>query len=228
MVESSQTDALVETRAAARVYERGGKKIAALAATTCHVKPGDRIALIGASGSGKSTLLHLMAGLVHPTSGEVRWPALGRQETLRPGKVAIVFQSPSLMPALNAIENVELPLILGGKGARARAIAMEALDRLELGDVAARLPEELSGGRAQRIAVARAMAQCPKLLLADEPTGQLDRATGHQLIDSLLSWLAVSRTALVVATHDPTVAEQMDQVWHMDHGRLCPTSGAAR
>src|SRR3981081_2610572 len=109
----------------------------ALAPTTCRVRAGDRIALMGPSGSGKSTLVHLMAGLDQPSAGEMRWPMLREPEALRPGKVAVVFQSPSLMPALSVVENVELPLILGGTPGDTHGAAMEALTRVGLAGVAA-------------------------------------------------------------------------------------------
>jgi ABC-type lipoprotein export system ATPase subunit len=216
------TDIVVESVGVARSFGRGGKIIAALAPATCRVRTGDRIALMGPSGSGKSTLVHLMAGLDQPSAGEIRWPMLHGPDTLRPGKVAVVFQTPSLMPALSVVENVELPLILGGAPGNARGAAMDALTRVGLADLAEKLPEELSGGQGQRVAMARAMAVRPQLFLADEPTGQLDQSTGKALIDCLLEWLAGSRTALVIATHDPAVAERMADVWRMDHGRLLP------
>lgn len=222
------TDLLVETLGVARSFERGGKTVEALAPATCRVTAGDRIALLGSSGSGKSTLLHLMAGLDLPSAGEIRWPHLGDRDALRPRQVAMVFQSPSLMPPLSAVENVELPLILNGRGGDARAAAMEALERVGLADLAEKLPEELSGGQGQRVAMARAIATRPQLLLADEPTGQLDQATGRALIDALLGWLAGSRTALVIATHDLAIAERMDHVWRMDHGELCSAAGDER
>ena len=220
------TDLLVETLSVARSFERGGKTVEALAPATCRIRTGDRIALLGPSGSGKSTLLHLMGGLDLPSAGEIRWPLLGDRDALRPRQVAMVFQSPSLMPPLSVVENVELPLILNGGGGDARAAAMEALERVGLADLAEKLPEELSGGQGQRVAMARAIAARPQLLLADEPTGQLDQATGRALLDGLLGWLAGSRTALVIATHDLAIAERMDRVWRMDHGRLSPNSGA--
>lgn len=223
------TDVVVETLGVARSFERGGKIVEVLAPATCRVRAGEKVALVGPSGSGKSTLLHLMAGLDLPSAGEVRWPMLGERDTLRPGKVAIVFQSPSLMPPLSVVENVELPLILNGGGGDARAAAMAALARVGLADLAEKLPEELSGGQGQRVAMARAMAARPQLLLADEPTGQLDQTTGRALIDCLLEWLLGSRTALVVATHDVTVAERMEQLWRLDHGRLSsPATGGGR
>ncbi|KQW18183.1 MULTISPECIES: ATP-binding cassette domain-containing protein [Nitrobacteraceae] len=219
---------LVEAFGAARSFQRGGKTVAALAPTTCRVRAGDRIALLGPSGSGKSTLLHLMAGLDIPSAGEMRWPLLGRRDGLLPGKVAMVFQSPSLMAPLSVIENVELPLILKDGRDDARATAMEALKRVGLADLANKLPEELSGGQGQRVAMARAIAARPQLLLADEPTGQLDQATGLALIDGLLNWLAGSPTALVIATHDLAIAERMERIWHMDHGQMCSAAGDER
>jgi ABC-type lipoprotein export system ATPase subunit len=213
---------IVESFGVTRSFERGNKTIEALAPATCRVREGDRIALMGPSGSGKSTLLHLMAGLDQPSAGEIRWPMLRGPDTLRPGKVAVVFQSPSLMPALSVVENVELPLILGDTPGNTRGVAMDALTRVGLAEFAKKLPEELSGGQGQRVAMARAMALRPQLFLADEPTGQLDQSTGKALIDCLLEWFAGSRTALVIATHDPAVAERMTDVWRMDHGRLLP------
>lgn len=214
------TDVVVETQGVARSFARGGKTVEALAPATCRVKAGDKIALLGASGSGKSTLLHLMAGLDLPSAGEICWPMLGERDTLRPGKVAIVFQAPSLVPALTVLENVELPLVLKGSRGDTRVTAMRALEQVGLANLADKLPEEVSGGQGQRVAMARSIAACPQLLLADEPTGQLDQATGQALIDYLLRWLAGSRTALVIATHDPAVAQRMDQLWRMDHGHL--------
>jgi predicted ABC-type transport system involved in lysophospholipase L1 biosynthesis ATPase subunit len=134
---------------------------------SCRVDPHARIALVGASGSGQSTLLHLMAGLDDPSLGEVTWPAIGDRGALRPGPLAMVFQGPSLLPPLTVVENVALPLTLGGStSAQGRRLAMTALDRLGLGDLADKLPEEISGGRAQRVAVARALAGEPRLILA--------------------------------------------------------------
>jgi lipoprotein-releasing system ATP-binding protein len=215
-------DILVESVGVARSFQRGDRIFEALAPTTCRVTAGDRIALMGPSGSGKSTLVHLMAGLDQPSAGEIRWPMLRDPEALRPGKVAVVFQSPSLMPALSVVENVELPLILGSAPGDTHRVAMDALARVGLAELAEKLPEELSGGQAQRVAMARAMAARPRLFLADEPTGQLDQSTGKALIDCLLEWLAGSRTALVIATHDPAVAGRMADVWRMDHGHLVP------
>lgn len=218
--------ALAMAQHARRMYQRGAAPVAALQEATCVIAPGERIALVGRSGSGKSTLLHLLGGLDVPTSGMIAWPALGMRETLRPSQIAFVFQMPSLLPPLTVVENVELPLLLGGiDQSAARAAAHDALERIDLKPLADQLPEELSGGQAQRVAVARALAYRPRLILADEPTGQLDRPTAQHLFDILLAALAGTDTALVVATHDRSVAERLEQSWHMRQGVL---EGAAQ
>jgi ABC-type lipoprotein export system ATPase subunit len=210
--------ALVEVRNAGHIYPGPVK---ALVDVTCSVMPGDRIAVIGPSGSGKSTLLYLFGALETVTSGSIQWPALGPPESLRPRQVAFVFQVPSLLPSLTAVENVELPLLLNGlDGRAARRAALVALESLGLGIIAESLPEELSGGQAQRVAMARALAYQPRLILADEPTGQLDHPTAQRLFDVLLAALEVTDTALVVATHDPAVAKRMRTIWQMNHGVL--------
>ena len=213
-------DVLVEVEHASRVYYRGRAKIEALALATCGVMAGDRIAIMGPSGSGKSTLLYLMAGLDAPSSGQIQWPALGSVETLRPKKIGVVFQSASLVPSLSVAENVELPLILSGDNGQASAKAMDALSRFGLAHLADKLPEALSGGQAQRVAIARAVVAEPRVILADEPTGQLDQLTAQSVMDTLLAWLGTSGAALVVATHDRAIADRLDRVWLMDHGHL--------
>jgi len=212
---------LVRCRGAARTYGSGSTATVALGATDCEVRAGARIAIVGASGSGKSTLLHLLAGLDEPTVGHVEWPAIGARTALRPGPVAVVFQGPSLMPPLSVLENVALPVVLAGaRSADARASARAALDRLDLIELADKLPEEISGGQAQRVAVARALSGAARLILADEPTGQLDRASATAVIDVLLAAAEHAGAALVVATHDPAVAERLDERWEMRNGCL--------
>lgn len=198
-----------------------------LSEVSCRVMPGQRIALVGPSGSGKSTLLHLMAGLAQPTSGTISWPLLGARDALRPTRVQEVFQGPSLFPALDVAENVALPLVLAGRAAGAEAEALKMLARFGLSDLALKLPEELSGGQAQRAALARALAIGPDLVLADEPTGQLDGATATAVTDTLIEIAAAQGMALVVATHDPRIAARIGETWTVDHGRLIPTETEA-
>jgi len=220
---------LVRCDGVARTYGEGATATVALQPVDCVVEPDARIALVGASGSGKSTLLHLMAGLDEPTAGSISWPGIGDREALRPGPVAVVFQGPSLLPPLTVEENVALPLVLAGRSnADAHSAAREALDLVDLADVRDKLPEEISGGQAQRAAVARALAGEPRLILADEPTGQLDRDSGAVVIDVLHAAAEQADAALVVATHDPVVAERFPEVWEMRNGALTTTERKER
>jgi ABC-type lipoprotein export system ATPase subunit len=217
----SPDEPLVVCEGAARAFGHGRTATVALQPTHCAVAPGARIAIVGPSGSGKSTLLHLMAGLDDPTVGSVRWPAIGDRGALRPGPVAVVFQGPSLLPPLTVEENVALPLVLRGEHDReAHRAARAALELVDVADLRDKLPEEISGGQAQRVAVARALAGRPRLILADEPTGQLDRASGAAVVDVLLAASAHADAGLVVSTHDPTVAARIPEVWEMRDGRL--------
>jgi ABC-type lipoprotein export system ATPase subunit len=224
----SASEPLVLCSGAGRTYGSGQTATVALQPTDCAIVAGARVALVGPSGSGKSTLLHLMAGLDEPTVGTVTWPGIGARVGLRPGPVAVVFQGPSLLPPLTVEENVALPLILDGRhDAEARAAAREALELLDLGELRDKLPEELSGGQAQRVAVSRALAGAPALILADEPTGQLDRANGAAVVDVLLAAAAHAGAALVVSTHDPAVAARLPDVWELHSGRLTKSSKEA-
>jgi ABC-type lipoprotein export system ATPase subunit len=212
---------LVRCDGVARTYGGGPTAIVALEPVDCEVGEGERIAVVGPSGSGKSTLLHLMAGLDQPTLGRVSWPAIGASEALRPGPVAVVFQGSSLLPPLTVAENVAMPLVLSGlRHADAHERAIAALRLVGLLDVRDKLPEEISGGQAQRAAVARALAGRPRLILADEPTGQLDGETGAHVVDVLLESADHAGAALVVATHDPLVADRLDVRWTMRNGHL--------
>jgi ABC-type lipoprotein export system ATPase subunit len=218
------TEPLVRCAGAARTYGRGHAATVALQPTDCEVGPGARVALVGPSGSGKSTLLHLMAGLDDPTLGSVSWPAIGDRAALRPGPVAVIFQGPSLLPPLTVEENVALPLVLGGAtDAAAHAAARAALERLDLLTLREKLPEEISGGQAQRVAVARALAGEPMLILADEPTGQLDQTSGAAVVEVLLAAAEHAGAALVVATHDPAIARRLPVRWEMGSGKLTTT-----
>jgi putative ABC transport system ATP-binding protein len=219
------TENLVICTDASRTFGSGRSAVVAVQPTTAEVRAGALIGIAGASGCGKSTLLHLMAGLEAPTSGQVTWPSFSTNPAERAQDIGVVFQSPSLVPALDVAENTGLALVLAGVNEQecAERVA-EALELVGLSDLAGKLPEELSGGQAQRIAVARVLAQRPRLVLADEPTGQLDHATGQHLIDVLLAATAHIGAALVVTTHDRSVLERLDTHWTMHEGRLLTTA----
>ncbi|MEA2318225.1 MAG: putative transport system ATP-binding protein [Solirubrobacteraceae bacterium] len=215
---------VVRCEGVARTYGRGATATVALQPTDCEVRPGERVAIMGPSGSGKSTLVHLLAGLDEPTVGTVSWPAIGGRDDLRPGPVAVIFQGPSLLPPLTVQENVALPLVLDGSShADARRRAWEVLELVGLLEVREKLPEEISGGQAQRAAVARALAGHPKLILADEPTGQLDHESAAVVIDVLLAAAGEAGAALVVSTHDPAVADRLEERWIMRNGHIDST-----
>ncbi len=204
-----------------RTYGSGAGEVQALRGVSCTLRPGMQVALTGPSGSGKSTLLHLLAGLDTPTSGTIAWPGLDGSPAGRPGVVGMVFQGPSLLPPLDVTENVALPLLLAGATeTHARGRALAALHDVGLDELAARLPEELSGGQAQRVAVARALAVRPRVILADEPTGQLDSAHAAQVVGLLLDAATMLGAALVLSTHDLTIAERLPDRWQMADGLM--------
>ncbi len=212
---------VVECVSVSRVFGNGPSAVPAVREVSVAVRAGTRVALTGPSGSGKSTLLHLMAGLETPTGGTVRWPGLGGSPHDRPGVVGVVFQGPSLIPALNVVENVALSMLLAGAAPpEALRRALAALDRLGIGELGPKLPDELSGGQAQRVAVARVLACRPPLILADEPTGQLDHEAGDRVVSVLLDAAEELGAALVVSTHDPAVATRLCERWRMVDGRL--------
>ena len=192
------------------------------------VTRGEAVAIVGASGSGKSTLLGLLAGLDLPSSGRV---VLAGQDlntldedaraALRGRLLGFVFQSFQLLPTLNALENVMLPLELAGRG-DAAAVAQAALLRVGLGQRLTHYPKHLSGGEQQRVALARAFAAKPQLLLADEPTGNLDAETGAQIIELLFEMNAEQGTTLLLVTHDEVLAGRCGRVLHLVGGRLQP------
>lgn len=214
------SDVLVSGVGVSRSFLLGSVAFEALKPASFTVSAGDRIAIIGPSGSGKSTLMQLIADLDKPTSGQVLWPALGVSGQLRPRHIGVVFQSPSLIPTLSAIENVELPMRLLGEDHASKALALKALASVGLADIADKLPDQLSGGQAQRVGLARAMALHPRLVLADEPTGQLDEATAQIALDALLASMSDANAALVITIHDPAVARRLTTIWKMDFGVL--------
>jgi putative ABC transport system ATP-binding protein len=211
------------------VYLKGGAAVVALDGVSGAVWPRDQVAVTGRSGSGKSTLLHILAGIDAPSSGEITWPGLGGPPAGRPpGTIGLVFQGPSLLPDLDVAENVAFPLVLAGHDdADARVAALVALGELGLDELADKLPDEVSAGQAQRVALARALVTRPRLILADEPTGQLDHAAGAEVIGVLARHARQLGAALVISTHDPSIAEQMPVRWEMSDGRLHAPERAA-
>jgi len=197
-----------------------------LQAASLTVHAGESVAIVGASGSGKSTLLSLLAGLDQPSSGEVALfgqSLAGLNEDgralLRRDKVGFVFQNFQLMPQLTALENVMLPLELAGRK-DARETASQMLDHVGLGHRLRHYPRHLSGGEQQRVALARAFAIHPGILFADEPTGNLDAATGRQIIDLLFQLNSEQHTSLVLVTHDNELASRCDAIYRLVDGRL--------
>ncbi|MEO7374405.1 MAG: ATP-binding cassette domain-containing protein [Terrimesophilobacter sp.] len=212
-------------------YGEGPLAIVAVHDVTCSVTAGARIALTGPSGSGKTTLLHMMAGLEPVTMGQLTWPRLEGHAGGGPGVIGLIFQGPSLMPALTALENVAFPLVLGGMpDAEARMRAGDALAQLESEQLAPKYPDELSGGQSQRVAIARVLAIEPALILADEPTGQLDHEAGRRVVDVLIQAAEHLDAALLISTHDPRIADRLSANWRMHDGRLIvdPPLGSTR
>jgi putative ABC transport system ATP-binding protein len=197
-----------------------------LGKVSLQIQPGDSFAIVGASGSGKTTLLGLLAGLDTPDSGSIALDGHALQllneearADLRRRLVGVVFQSFHLLPALTAEENVMLPLELEGIRA-ARERAREALDAVGLGSRRRHYPAQLSGGEQQRVAIARAFVHGPRVLFADEPTGNLDQRTGHHVCDLLFALNRDHRTTLVLVTHDATLAARCDRQIELEEGRV--------
>jgi putative ABC transport system ATP-binding protein len=200
--------------------------LAILSGVSLAIARGETVAVMGASGAGKSTLLALLAGLDEPSSGEVR--LAGKDLTrldedgraaVRAGHVGFVFQSFHLVPSLTALENVMLPLELAGRG-DARAAALEVLARVGLAGRVDHYPRQLSGGEQQRVAIARAFVTRPDVLFADEPTGNLDAATGERIMELLFGLNAETGTTLVLVTHDRALAARCGRVIRLDAGRI--------
>ena len=223
------SEIVVAARDLTRDYRTGGTRVRALRGVSINVPRGDFLAVTGPSGSGKSTLLHLLGGVDTPTSGEVVF--LGRdlarmsveeRAALRLEQVGLVFQRFHLLPMLTALENVELPLAAARvpRGLR-RARAAAVLERVALADRLHHKPGELSGGQCQRVAIARALANDPALVLADEPTGELDRATSREVL-ALFQSLHSEGTTVVVATHDLELAAGAKRSIEVVDGRAAP------
>jgi len=220
--------AMVDVRNVRKVYRRGAEEIVVLDGLNLQVQEGDFAALMGPSGSGKTTLLNLIAGIDKPTSGEVvvaGTNVAGLNETkladYRRDNVGFIFQFYNLIPVLKAVENVELPLLLhdmSGKERRERALT--ALKVVGLSDRAQHYPRQLSGGQEQRVAIARAIANDPKVLVADEPTGDLDSKSAEEILQLMEALNREYRKTIVMVTHDPRAAEKAHTRHHLEKGVL--------
>jgi putative ABC transport system ATP-binding protein len=219
---------LVAVRGVDKVFHRGSEEIHVLAGMDLDVPQGDFLALMGPSGSGKTTLLNLMGGLDRPSAGTVEVGGL-RIDALGDGKLAdwrarhvgFVFQFYNLLPVMTAERNVELPLLLTSLSrAERRKHVATALEVVGLTDRARHFPRQLSGGQEQRVGIARAIVTDPTLLLCDEPTGDLDRKSGDEILDLLVALNAAHGKTVVMVTHDPHAAARAKRVLYLDKGRL--------
>jgi putative ABC transport system ATP-binding protein len=220
--------ATVDVRNVVKVYRRDAEEIRVLDGLSLSIADGDFVALMGPSGSGKTTLLNLIGGIDQPTSGDIvvggtnisrmGGPALARW---RSASIGFIFQLYNLMPVLTALENVELPLLLVKmSGAERRRRAETALNLVGLGDRLRHYPRQLSGGQEQRVAIARALVSDPKVLLADEPTGDLDRKSGEEVLQLLERLHKEFKKTIVMVTHDPHAAERATHMVHLEKGVL--------
>jgi len=217
----------VEFRAICKHYGSGESLVRALDEVDLTIHYGEHVAIVGPSGSGKSTLLNILGCLDSPTAGAYRLDGLAVSEmsdrklaSVRNSRIGFVFQSFHLLPRASARRNVELPLVYAGLGARARRErALTALERVGLSDRAKHRPDQLSGGQRQRVAIARALVTDPAIVLADEPTGNLDTTTGREILD-LFDSLRGPERALVMVTHDSALAQRAERVIAVRDGRI--------
>ena len=218
---------VIDAQGLRRVYPMGQTECVALQTVDLQIAAGELVAIMGPSGSGKSTLMHILGCLDRPTTGrylldgvEVQTLDDRERSRLRNHKVGFVFQNFNLIPELNVVENTELPLVYAGvERDERRARAVDVLEAVGLGERLHHVPNELSGGERQRVAVARALVNHPPLLLADEPTGNLDSTTGRAILE-LFANLHKRNTTAVIVTHDPEVARWSQRVVHMRDGRI--------
>ncbi len=218
---------VIETRDLCKIYKMGEVEVQALCGVSFAIKRGEVVAIMGPSGSGKSTLMNTLGCLDRPTSGEYildgeSVASLNDDQlaSIRNRKVGFVFQSFNLLSRQTAVTNVELPLRYSGNQEGRRERAMEALKAVGLGDRMTHRPYELSGGQQQRVAIARAIVNDPAIIMADEPTGNLDSKVGREIMSLLLNLNKESGTTLIIVTHDPAIAEQTQRVIRLRDGAL--------
>jgi len=208
-----------------KVYPMGNRELTVLKQVSVHIEQGELVAIMGPSGSGKTTMLNLIGCLDKPTSGsyyledrEVSRLSSGELAQVRGEKIGFVFQTFNLLPRLSALANVELGLRYSGGGNHHSA--MEALDKVGLADRASHRPTELSGGEQQRVAIARALAKSPPLVLADEPTGNLDSRSGEEIISILTTLHSEQGITLVMVTHETSIAQRCQRIIHLKDGQI--------
>lgn len=230
---SDNPEILIDIQKLDKFYVRGGQTITVLEGLDLQVQTGEFIALMGPSGSGKSTLLNLIAGIDKPTAGRIDIGGVniadlseGELADWRAANVGFVFQFYNLMPVLTAFENVELPLLLTPLSSAQRKVHVEsALSMVSLTDRMDHYPNELSGGQQQRVAIARALVTDPTLIVADEPTGDLDRVTAGEVLDLLDQLHSQLGKTIVMVTHDPKAAARAKRLVHLEKGVLVPDEG---
>jgi putative ABC transport system ATP-binding protein len=216
---------LIEVAKLTKTYQMGRQQVPALSGVDFRIEKGEFVAIMGPSGSGKSTLMNLLGCLDHPSSGVYRLENLNIQDMnanqladVRNQRIGFVFQSFNLLPRASALENIELPLLYG-RVPKPKEIALKALERVGLAHRAKHNPTELSGGERQRVAIARALVNRPAIILADEPTGNLDSATGKEIMD-LFQELNQEEVTLILVTHEQEVAQKTKRIIQMKDGKI--------
>ena len=216
---------MIEVTKLTKTYQMGRQQVPALSGVDFRIEKGEFVAIMGPSGSGKSTLMNLLGCLDHPSSGVYRLENLNIQDMnanqladVRNQRIGFVFQSFNLLPRASALENIELPLLYG-RVPKPKEIALKALERVGLAHRAKHNPTELSGGERQRVAIARALVNRPAIILADEPTGNLDSATGKEIMD-LFQELNQEEVTLILVTHEQEVAQKTKRIIQMKDGKI--------